>query len=588
MSPMHSDDPIANPSLFSPTKVLSQTRATWWQDIILLSLVLSIFFSLLFNFRPLSVPDEARYSEIPREMVVAGDYVTPRLNTIKYFEKPALFYWIQAGAIRLFGLSEGAVRLPTLLLGLIGCLIAYAGGRVLFDRRSGLLACGVLSTSILYFAMAHTITLDMAITVFLTGCLTSFILAIDRPKGMSRNVLLWAAYVFSGLAVLTKGLVGILLPVAIIGTWIVLCGQWRLILKMNLFSGALIFFAITVPWHVLVQQANPEFFHFYFLEQQFSRYFTLYAKRYQPDWFFIPILIAGFFPWVIFLFQSLRLHWPKTWKDRIAQKKPLFLVIWASVIFAFFSLSKSKLIPYILPVFPPLAMLVGHYLSVHLNEDKKVFRKEWLAILLGAIIIGMVLLAIPYFDEVNDLTLTRIFCGAMAFCVVTGAGLAMFYPAKASVKSGLTALFGSMAIFLILVNVAVAAVDTRSVKPLTMILNERLKPSDEVMAYHHYYQDLPFYVQRRVTVVDCCGELDFGMQHQDTHQFMIDETEFWKRWAGTKKVYAVMSLSVYEALKRKHPDLHLLASTKDNVLVVNGMIPICHSRVGALLSGESG
>lgn len=567
---MYSDDATANTPLFSDAKVLGQTHVTWWQDILLLSIILSIFFSALLNFRPLSVPDEARYSEIPREMVVTGDYVTPRLNTIKYFEKPALFYWIQAGAIRLFGLSEGAVRLPTLFLGLMGCLFAYVGGRVLFDRRSGLLACGVLSTSILYFAMAHTITLDMAITVFLTGCLSSFILAVDRPKGMSRNILLWAAYAFAGLAVLTKGLVGILLPAAIIVVWMMLCGQWRLILRINLLSGALIFFAITVPWHVLVQQANPEFFHFYFLEQQFSRYFTLYAKRYQPDWFFIPILIAGFFPWVIFLFQALRHHWPKTWKDRIAQKKPLFVIIWASVIFAFFSLSKSKLIPYIVPVFPPLAILVGHYLAVHLDTNKNFFRKEWLAILVGALLIGAVLLAIPYFDEVNDLTLTRIFSGAMAFCLILGSGLAMFYQSKASLKSGLTALFASMAIFLILVNVTVAAVDTRSIKSLTVALKGRLQPSDEVVAYHHYYQDLPFYVQRRVTVVDCCGELDFGMQHQNTHQFMIDEKEFWKRWAGTNKVYAVMSLTVYEALKHQHPDLNLLASTKDNVLVTNG------------------
>src|ERR1700722_8720972 len=160
-------------------KVITCDQRFWWRDILLLSVILSIFFGVLNGIRPLSVPDEARYSEIPREMVVTGDYVTPRLNTIKYFEKPVLFYWIQASAIHIFGLSEWAVRLPTLLLGIVGCLVTYATTRMLFDRRSGLLASLVLSTSILYFAMAHTITLDMTISVFITLCLSAFIVAVE-------------------------------------------------------------------------------------------------------------------------------------------------------------------------------------------------------------------------------------------------------------------------------------------------------------------------------------------------------------------------------------------------------------------------
>jgi len=545
------------------------TRSSWQQDILLLTIILSIFFSVLAGTRPLAVPDEARYSEIPREMVATGDYITPRLNTIKYFEKPALFYWLQAGSIRLFGLSEWAVRLPNLLLGLIGCLAIYATARVLFNRQSGWLASMVLSTSILYFAMAHTITLDMAISVFITLCLSAFILAVDMPDSARRNMLLWSAYAFAALAVLTKGLVGILLPAAIIGSWILLCNQWQKLRQIRLFSGALVFLIIAAPWHILVQHANVEFFHFYFIEQQFLRYLTLYAKRYQPDWFFIPILLFGFFPWVAFLFQALRHHWPTTWKNRNEQKKPIFLMLWAGIIFLFFSLSKSKLIPYILPAFPPLAILVGHYISDQLAKPLTL-RKPFLAILICSLLISIALPIIPYFDQVNDTQLALWLLGSISICLTAGASIAMFYAYRAAIKTALAILAATMGILLILANnLAVPVIDTRSIKPLAIALKEKLKPTDEIVAYQHYYQDLPFYFQRRITVVNCRGELDFGMQHQNTDQFMIDDANFWRRWHTNNNVYAVMAIDKYETLKKCHSDMHLLASTKDNVLIGN-------------------
>lgn len=542
---------------------------TWWQDIFLITVLLSLFFSVFMGVRPLSVPDEARYSEIAREMVTSGDYITPRLNTVKYFEKPAFFYWAEAASIRLFGLSEAKLRLPTLLFGLIGCLATYMTARSLFDRRTGWLATFILATSVLYFSMAHTITLDMPVSVFLTLCLSCFILAVDMPLGLRRNLLLWGMYAFGGFAVLTKGLIGILLPATVMGSWILFCNQWRCIPQLNLFSGIGLFLMIVAPWHLLVQQANPEFFHFYFIEQQFLRYLTLSAKRYQPDWFFVPILILGFFPWIVFLFQALRHHWPTQWRDRIPYKKSIFLMIWTGVIFVFFSLSKSKLIPYILPMFPPLAILVGHMISDEIEKPSSFFPKAFLAIFSMAILISVSLFLISYFDEVNDITLSNVFLCLMAICLLAGTFFAMLYAYRGLIKAALALLLSTMMMFLILANFTVAAVDTRSIKPLMIVLIPQLKSSDEVVAYHHYYQDLPFYLQRRVTVVDCRDELSFGMHHQDTHVFMIDDTEFWRRFHSAQRVYAVMRLNVYKNVVRSHADMHLLAATKDNVLVKN-------------------
>lgn len=546
-----------------------QQRKSWWYDIGWLTLFIGIFFSLFAGIRPLSVPDEARYCEIPREMLVSADYVTPHLNTIKYFEKPVLFYWLQAGAMHCWGLSEWVIRLPTLLLGLLGCLITYATARFLFDRRSGWFASLILATSVLYFAMAHTITLDMTLCIWITACLSAFIVAIEMPLGFKRRLLLGAMYAFAALAMLTKGLVGILLPALIVIAWLCLCQQWQRLRHIQLISGIGIFLGIALPWHYWVQQANPEFFHFYFVEQQFLRYFTLYAQRYQPDWFFIPILFLGFFPWTLFLWSALRQHCPTAWKNCIAQKKSVFLLVWAAIIFIFFSLSKSKLVPYILPVLPPLSMLVGHFLATHLEKPASFWQKPFLAIGITSLFISLILMIAPHVEVMNDQPLATRWLTLIAGILTVGTGIATWLVYFKKIKSGWAMLLATLMLNLVLVNFAVPAIDTRSIKPLAMAIKNKLHAKDEVVAYHHYYQDLPFYLQRRITVVDCHGELSFGMQHQNTAEFMINDATFWKKWQGSLPVYAIMSIDHYHKLKVCHSNLYLLASTKDNVVVTN-------------------
>ncbi len=175
------------------------------RDILVLTLVIGLFFAFFLGSRPLSVPDEARYCEIPREMVATGDYVTPRLNGVKYFEKPVLFYWLQAASIRAFGLSEWTLRLWPALFALSGCLLAYYAGRKLYGRRAGLFAAAVLATSVLYYALGRTIILDMPVTIFLTGALLSFLLAVEEEGARAQRWYYLAFYAFAALATLTKG-----------------------------------------------------------------------------------------------------------------------------------------------------------------------------------------------------------------------------------------------------------------------------------------------------------------------------------------------------------------------------------------------
>src|SRR5574337_68433 len=144
------------------------------RDLVLLTVLIGALFGIMLGNRPLSVPDEGRYVEIPREMATTGDYLTPRLNGIKYFEKPVLFYWLEAFSIRLFGLDESGLRLWPALFALFGCLAVYAAGKRLFGRRAGFLAAIVLSTSVLYYALSRVIILDMPVSVLLTVSMLSF------------------------------------------------------------------------------------------------------------------------------------------------------------------------------------------------------------------------------------------------------------------------------------------------------------------------------------------------------------------------------------------------------------------------------
>ena len=259
-------------------------RQSWCTDLLLLCLLIGSLFAFMLGSRPLNVPDEARYCEIPREMVATHHFMTPRINGIKYFEKPPLFYWMQAASFKTLGFSEWACRAVNALMGLLGCLGTYIVTRRLFDRKSAWFSALVLSSSLLYFAMARVVTLDMTVSVFITLTLYAILLGLPRPPDGKKRICFYAAYIFSACAVMTKGLIGLIFPGSIVLLWLIMTARWRELKQAYVPSGILLFLIIVLPWHIIVQQAHPEFFHYYFIRQQFLRYLTDVAGRYQPDW----------------------------------------------------------------------------------------------------------------------------------------------------------------------------------------------------------------------------------------------------------------------------------------------------------------
>ncbi len=351
---------------------LNHPEGYWMRDIILILLLIGSLFLAGLGNAPLIDPDEGRYAEIPREMMAAGDFVTPTLNYVKYFEKPPMLYWANAASMFIFGKNEFAARLPSALAGLLTILLVYLAGRKFYNRRTGLISAIILGSSAGFLMQSRIILTDMLLTFFLSMALFSFMMGVRRSTSSKR---FWFNLFFaaSALALLTKGLIGMLIPGMIIFWYLLISKQWKLLFKIPWISGILIFLAISVPWFLLVSMKNPEFPHFFFIHEHFNRFTSKVHGRYQPFWYFIPVIVGILFPWFTHIPAAIYAGW-RRWKSS-RDNPDLFLILWFILPFLFFSISSSKLVPYMLPVCPPIALLVASRFSAAIEKEPARTRK---------------------------------------------------------------------------------------------------------------------------------------------------------------------------------------------------------------------
>lgn len=550
------------------------------RDLFCILLIASAVFAIGLGNRPYSAPSESRYIEIGREMAASGDYVTPRLNYVKYFEKPPLFYWIQAASTKFFGFAPFAARVPTALFAAMLCLITYGLGRMLYGRLAGWLGALVLASSLYLFALSRIVLLDVPVSVFMAATLAAFLYVSQAPPGRKRCIALYSMYIAAAGAVLTKGLIGVVLPGAIALLWIALTRRWSLIKDLRLVSGTLLFLLIAVPWHVLVAERNPEWAQFYFVHEHFQRYLTKEAGRYQPVWFFLAVLVAGLFPWLTFFIQAKREALRGFWRNRFEDGRPLFLVIWVLFILVFFSLSDSKLIPYILPVFPPLAAMIGRYLALAWQGKPAPGFGLGLCVFILLLVVMAIVpsLMVDFMDKDSKVVLALAQGGdelrALSFAAMIGAGLLLVTHIQGRRPHVISVMLLVAAVVLQLGDQVGAHYNKDSMQGFGNIIRAPHEPGTETVMYQVYYQDMPLYVQDRVTIVDWQGELEFGTQHEDTSAWMMDNKTFWPRWLKNDHLmFAVMREEAYKSLMKKETaeSLHLFFVSHEgrNVLFMN-------------------
>ena len=525
-----------------------------------LAALLAVLWFGVLGYRDLVPTDEGRYAEIPREMVQTGEWVTPRLDGLKYFEKPVLQYWATAAAYEAFGLGAWQARLWTGLTGFATILFTWFAGRVLFGARAGLYAGAILASCVYWVGLGHINTLDMGVSAFLAGSLFAFLLA--QRTGATQTQArwwMWACWAQMGLAMLSKGLIGLAFPGSTLILYTVLTRDWALWKRLQILPGLLIFLIVAAPWYVWVQVRNPEFFHYFFIYQQFTRFLTPDLQRPGPWYYFIPILLLGILPWLGGLWPSLRYGVTHPFgavraDHPIATPKPLranwVLVIWSVFIFVFFSASHSKLPSYILPVFPAVALLMGEYFA---QAPARALRRQFafFALLSAASIVGFTQL----WRAGNATTPGALYQQYGWWLEVTAAlGLVSSLLAWHWERAGRRAaavLVLACGMFLGL-TVATQAFQilgrTASTKDVVQAIRPWLHRGQPFYTVNTYDQTLPFYLQRTVTVVAYEGELHFGITQQP-QLWVPTVADFEQRWQRDRRPLAFMPVDQLAALR---------------------------------------
>ena len=307
--------------------------------------------------RPLMLPDEGRYVGVAWEMLRSGDWLTPTLNGLPYFHKPPLFYWITAASLSLFGHYEWAGRVASLLGAALGSTTLYVFIRRWSSPKAARASLVVLLAQPLWFIAAQFANLDMLVA----GCISATIVLLAHAvlladHGKPWRTVLTSAWAMAALGVLAKGLIGFVLPAAVIFVWLVLQKRWRRLFTLLWGPGILVFFALTAPWFIAMQERFPDFLHYFFVVQHFKRFTESGFNNVMPFWFYAAALCTCFLPWLPWMARAM--------KTRFESPEPrkaihLLMLVWPAIIVVFFSLPQSKLLGYVLPAVPPLAFLAA-------------------------------------------------------------------------------------------------------------------------------------------------------------------------------------------------------------------------------------
>jgi len=531
--------------------------------------ILTLLFAVVWfgslDYRKLIRPDEGRYAEIAREMAVSGDWVTPRLNGLIYLEKPPLQYWTTAAAFRVLGEHDWVARLWPATTGFLGILLVAFTGSRLFGRQAGILAGLALGTSLFYFVIGHLNTLDMGLCFFLELGLCSFLLSRreDASSASSRNWMLlgWAS---AALAVLSKGLIALLIPGGTLIAYSMLARDttpWR---NLRILPGIALLVALAAPWHILAQLRTPEFADFYFLHEHLTRFLTTEHRRVQPWWYYGPLLLAAAMPWSLIALHALIAGWKQT--DRSGPTLRL-LVVWCGFTVVFFSASGSKLPSYILPVLPALALLVGHFLT---RIPMHVLRLHLVAVaLMAAGALALTLAAPAHLDSPDALAIFSRYRGwlvassalwlaasLVALRLITSdPGRAVVAVACGATGFALMAMLGHETLS-----------DRHSAWQLTRELRHQIPSEAPVFVVREFDHTLPYYLQRNLILVEYRDEMDFGLS-LEPRRGIPSVAEFELRWRAEPHAFAVMAESTREELASRGLPMRIVARDPRHVVI---------------------
>lgn len=514
--------------------------------------------------RPLFNPDEGRYAEIPREMLASGDWVIPHLDGLDYIEKPPLQYWASAVAQAVLGRNELGARFYTALCAAATLGVVWWTARRLWGAAAAWRSAAVASSMLLFVILGQLLTLDMSLTFYMTMSLAAFLVAQQAVSPESARRFMLVAWCAAALGVLTKGVVAAAVPVAVLVLYSAVArdaAPWR---RLYATLGLPLFLLLTVPWHWLAARRLPDFLEFYFVHEHLARYLTPSAGREQVWWFFAAVFVLGSVPWTLSALRALATGWRRQAPHGQFDARR-FLWVWVVFIGVFFSLSDSKLIPYILPAMPACALLIASPPADTLERD--LTWTGWFTVATGLSLVATVLsaprwLAVTernhYFAELKFPLLE-----IAALLIVSG--LFVMLRRRDATQTAVFLGVGWCLTGLLLMRGAavVAPIYSGSVLARAGIAIPRAAPLYSVGTYD---QTLPFYWARTVTLVAYRGELDFGLHH-DTVAELPSVADFVAEWRVLPVGFAVMERPLFDDLSARGVPMREMARDLHRVLV---------------------
>jgi 4-amino-4-deoxy-L-arabinose transferase-like glycosyltransferase len=519
-------------------------------------------------WREMVQPDEGRYAEIPREMLASGDWAVPHLNGLPYVEKPPLQYWATAAAYAVFGVEVWVSRLWNLLLGIAGVVVVYATGRRLWGARAGEFAALILLSTPLYMLVGQLNLLDMGLTFFLSAALCACLLAQrdGAAPGESRRFML-LCWVSVGLGFLQKGLVAFAVPFLALVVYSLLQRDWRLWKRLHLGKGAVIVGLLSLPWLVVLGLRDGAYAWFFLVHEHFTRFITTEHHRDEAWWFFLAVLVAGALPWTGIMLRSV---FARLRHRTGAGFDPNFaLAIWAIVVLVFFSLSGSKLVPYIMPCVPPLALIAGRALDERAGRGDAGIVLGCSA-LVAALLLGATGLASLLMRD-GPTRAAYLSVGQWAFgggaVTALGVGVAAACWWRGRLRAAMAALgLGTYLGWMTFLGGANIMATTRGVPGAAAVITPRLSAGESFYCVGAYLHSLTFELGRTCTLVEYTGELQLQFDREGRHQ-PLDFNAFAERWHAEGAGVALLRRTFLPRLAAAGLEARILAEYPDYVIV---------------------
>lgn len=518
-----------------------------------------LVYILPLGIRPIIIPDEARYGEIPREMIASGDWIVPRLNGVRYFEKPVLGYWLNAVSMSIFGENAFAVRFPSALAaGLSGLMLFMLVRRFAGSHFKASLSAVIFLTFSEIFAVGTFSVLDSLLSLFLTAAMVSFFFAYSETDPKKKNRLLAIFGACCGLAFLTKGFLAFVVPVVAIIPFMIWENQWKELFKIA-WIPIIAATIISLPWCVMIHLRESDFWHYFFWVEHINRFMSDTPQHPQPLWYFVPVILFGALPWTALIPTVI-----PTIKETNYQE-PLFrfILCWLFFPFLFFSSSEGKLGTYILPCFPPLAVRLGLGIPEYFESGEK--KKFLIGVTVLCVLSGIMLILLA----VNQLTG---FVGIKLYGpdetwkwlfgsagTLAGIVLMVFSVRQADARKRLWLYAASPLLFMFCTHFILPDLTRVSKAPGDFLMShaDKIRPDTLLVSYENPLRAVCWFYKRDDVYVLMKGdELSYGLAYEDSKHRLLSAEQFGQLVAensGKRGVVLISKLREYEQYKNRLP-----------------------------------